>query len=376
MRWWDGKSWVSLRAIACLVVCLLFLTACSDVPDSPSALSPTPPPALTTSPAATPRPPRASSTARPTTQPLPVATPDGTTGVVIGTPGPIELDSTCVDTAEGRATQVPGDVRFRPTAERIELPEPYKASPFVEDEALGRAVSEILGDQGNNYAFVIKDLRTGHGVMHNESLVFNAASIFKLWIMYEAFLQHDQDFLDWETEFVVTPYYDAFALSPRSTELCQKLSVAEAMDAMLSVSDNAAAVMLQDIMGAGNINNALAAFGIADSGLYTEGLPITAQDVSLLLEAIGRGDAVSRAASADMLQLMSREVIDNGLVAGLPKGVPVAHKTGNWGDATHDAGIVFAPSGPYVFVALTSNGYETSKIKAVSEAVYRHFGNR
>src|SRR5688500_5375770 len=111
------------------------------------------------------------------------------------------------------------------------------------------------------------------------------------------------------------------------------------MDAMLSVSDNAAAVMLQDIVGAGNTNNALAAFGIADSGLYTARLPITAEDVALLLEAIGRGEAVSGAASADMLQLMSREAIDNGLVAGLPRGVPVAHKTGNWGDATHDAGI-------------------------------------
>ena len=375
MRWWDGKSWVSLRAIACLVVSLLFLVACSDVPDSLPAPAPTSPPA-TNMPEATPRPPRASPTTRPTAQPVPVATPDGTTGIVIATPRPVELDSACLDAVEGSATPAPGDVRFRPASGRIEPPETFRPSTFVEDEALRRTLTGILGDQAGNYAFVIKDLRTGHGVTHNADQVFNAASIFKLWIMYEAFSQHDQGLLDWDTEFVVTPYYDAFALSPRSTELCQKLSVAEAMDAMLSVSDNAAAVMLQDILGAGNINNALAAFGIADSGLYTEGLPITAHDVALLLEAIGRGEAVSRAASADMLQLMAREVIDNGLVAGLPRGVPVAHKTGNWGDATHDAGIVFAPSGPYVFVALTSNGYETSKIKAVSEAVYRHFGNR
>ncbi len=313
---------------------------------------------------------------RPTTQPLPVETPGGSTGIVIATPGPIELDSSCLEGVENRSTPQSGDVRLRPPSANIELPDLFKPSTHIEDEALRDAISKILGDQAVNYAFVIKDLRTGHGFTHNPGLVFNAASIFKLWIMYEAFLQHDQGLLDWETEFVVTPYYDAFALSPRSTELCQKLSVAEAMDAMLSVSDNAAAVMLQDIVGAGNINNALAAFGIAESGLYTDGLPITAQDVALLLEAIGRGEAVSREASADMLQLMSREVIDNGLVAGLPRGVPVAHKTGNWGDATHDAGIVFAPSGPYVFVALTSNGYETSKIKAVSEAVYRHFGNR
>ena len=72
---------------------------------------------------------------------------------------------------------------------------------------------------------------------------------------------------------------------------------------------------------------------------------------------------MSPAASSDMLNLMSREVIDNGLLAGLPRGVPVAHKTGNWSDATHDVGIVFAANGPYVFVALCANGYDTAKIK-------------
>jgi beta-lactamase class A len=77
-----------------------------------------------------------------------------------------------------------------------------------------------------------------------------------------------------------------------------------------------------------------------------------------------------------MLNLMSHEVMDNGLEAGLPKGVPVAHKTGNWSDATHDAGIVFAANGPYVFVALSATDHETEKIKAMSEAVYRYFGNQ
>jgi hypothetical protein len=34
---------------------------------------------------------------------------------------------------------------------------------------------------------------------------------------------------------------------------------------------------------------------------------------------------------------------------------------------------VFAPSGPYVFVALTSNGYERSVIEALSRVTYEHF---
>ena len=91
------------------------------------------------------------------------------------------------------------------------------------------------------------------------------------------------------------------------------------------------------------------------------------------MEAIATGAAVSPQASADMIRLLDHDVFENGLAAGVPEGTRVARKTGNWTDATHVAGIVFAPSGPYVFVALTSNGYERSIIEALSRATYEHF---
>jgi beta-lactamase class A len=375
MRWWDGKWCAFLRILACILAAVILLSAC-DVPDESSSSGSTPTPGSGALPSVTPRPPRASPTARPTTEPIPLSTPQGTTGILSATPGPAELDTACLDAVEGRGTPVPGDVRFKSTTEPIELPKAYAPIPSMEDRKLQSELVDLLEDEADSYAFVVKDLRTGRTATHNAEAVFNSASVFKLWVMFEAFLQQDQDLLKWDTEYVVTPYYDAFALSPRSTELCQKITIAEAMDAMLSVSDNAAAVMLQDIVGAGNINNALASLGILNSGLHTDALPLTATDVAILLEAIARGQAVSPAASSDMLNLMSHEVMDNGLEAGLPKGVPVAHKTGNWSDATHDAGIVFAANGPYVFVALSATDHETEKIKAMSEAVYRYFGNQ
>jgi beta-lactamase class A len=148
------------------------------------------------------------------------------------------------------------------------------------------------------------------------------------------------------------------------------------MEAMMSVSDNAAAVLLQDLVRSPNVNRTLQALGLKDSGLYPEGLPVTAADLGLLLEAIARGAAVSESASAEMIELMKGEVIDNGLRAGLPPDVPVAHKTGNWSDATHDAGIVFAKNGPYVFVVLSETDHETSVIRALSAAAYEYFASR
>ena len=83
--------------------------------------------------------------------------------------------------------------------------------------------------------------------------------------------------------------------------------------------------------------------------------------------------AVSTEASADMLKLLDHDVFENGLVSGLPPGTVVSRKTGNWSDATNVAGVVYAPFGPDVYVALTSNGYETEVIRALSSAVYGYF---
>jgi beta-lactamase class A len=145
------------------------------------------------------------------------------------------------------------------------------------------------------------------------------------------------------------------------------------MEAMLSVSDNAAAVLLQDLAGSSNVNTAIEDLGLRDSGLYEDGLPVTARDLALLMEAIAVGEAISPEASADMVRLLDHDVFENGLVAGVPEGTLVARKTGNWSDATHVAGIVYAPFGPYVFVALTRNGYETAVIEALSRATYAYF---
>jgi beta-lactamase class A len=261
----------------------------------------------------------------------------------------------------------------RPTVAPIEN---FGIEPLDEDADFRDALLDILGDEQDHYAFLIKDLRTGRGAQHNPEQVFYAASIFKLFVMFEVFNQQAQGRLDWGDQLTISPYYDSFGLSPRVTSLCQVLSVADAMDAMLRVSDNSAAVLLQDLVGAPNVNASITALGVKASGLFSDGLPLTAADVALLLEAIARGVAISRDASTDMLQLMTYEQIDNGLTQGLPRDTVVAHKTGNWSNATHDAGIVFAPFGPYLFIALSDTDHETRLIEALSRAAYAYFEGR
>ena len=74
-----------------------------------------------------------------------------------------------------------------------------------------------------------------------------------------------------------------------------------------------------------------------------------------------------------MLALMATETFDNGLRAAVPAAVAVAHKTGNWDGATHDAGIVLAPRGPYVIVLLSARAGDSAVIKNLASLVYTYF---
>ena len=282
-------------------------------------------------------------------------------------------DSTPV--ASGTASTTQDEVNPRLVSPRsVEPPDPQLPIPSTTDLVLEGQLRLLLGENEAGYAIYALDLDSGRSVSINEDHVFYAASIFKAWVMYEVFHQESLGLFDMDAELVMTPYYDAFGLGPRATVLCQRLTVMEAMEAMMSVSDNAAAVLLQDLVGAWNINSSLEALGITASHLTTDELTVTAQDMGLLLQFIASGKAVDRESSELMASLMMSETFDNGLDAGVPAEASVAHKTGNWPDARHDIGIVFAPNSTYV-IAILSDNREGSygMIEAISAAIYESF---
>lgn len=75
-----------------------------------------------------------------------------------------------------------------------------------------------------------------------------------------------------------------------------------------------------------------------------------------LLEKIWRGEAVDRAASEAMLELLKRCRTGAGRIPGLlPRGTVVAHKTGTLGGVVDDVGIVYLPDGAgHVAIAVMS----------------------
>lgn len=89
--------------------------------------------------------------------------------------------------------------------------------------------------------------------------------------------------------------------------------------------------------------------------------------------------------SEKALELLSRSSFNKGFVAGLPKGVVVAHKFGERGGLKnnlkqfHECGIIYFPENPYLLCVMTLGENEDNLIdliKTVSSKVYQEVDSR
>ena len=248
-------------------------------------------------------------------------------------------------------------------------PAPYTPLPLHQLAPLAERLLAALGDEAPHYAIVVKRLRDGAGAAHQPDRVFYAASLFKLAVLYELYHQRALGLISFDEELPLTEHYADLDLHTLRWPVGSRVPVADLARAMITYSDNAAANLLLDRLGAANLNAHLAALGLRTTRI-TPDLPTSAAEMAILVEMIGRGQAVSPEASQEMLDLLLSQQINDRLPARLPEGVRVAHKTGNWQDACHDVGLVLAPFGPYVVAVLSDQTDCASTVAELSRLIY------
>ncbi len=245
---------------------------------------------------------------------------------------------------------------------------PRQTRPY-EDAQLARAVRELVDRFDGISAVYVQNLRTGGGAAWNARARFPAASTAKLPIALETLRLLDGQ---------PPPGSGIYAL----------------LWHMLVESDNAAANELlawiggSETSGAAEVNDLLAAVGLADSHLYggfllaTTRPPIpltvesepsfagkytTAWDLARLhafvhLATAGRGpltrlDGALTPADARFLLWVLAHSEDHGkLDRYVPRRTLVPHKAGWISDARHDAGIVYGADGAIVAAVMTYTG--------------------
>lgn len=271
------------------------------------------------------------------------------------------------------------------------------AQGIAPSTALRDRIVTLIRESGAEAAVAFGTLDGRASLMIAEDEVFHAASTMKVPVMVELFRQAESGALSLDSGIpVINQFRSVVDGSPYSLTvdddsdpamhraLGQERSYRELCEAMITVSSNLATNVLIDRLGASRVAGTMRQYGaegmvvrrgVEDGKAFDQGLnnTATARGFFAILMAIGRGEAVSPAASAGMVAILKRQAFRAGIPAGLPAGIEVAHKTGTITRIHHDGGIVFAPR-PYVLVVLT-RGFEDEKasdrlIAAISAAVY------
>jgi beta-lactamase class A len=263
-----------------------------------------------------------------------------------------------------------------------------------------KRIEELIRESGaETVAVAFYDLATGEQSLIKPDEVFHAASTMKVPVMMEVFRQAKEgqlsleDFIAIKNDFISIADNTRYSISAESDSeqslykrIGQAETVRELVRLMIDMSSNLATNLLiervtaprvmnlMDLLGAKNMR---VLRGVEDQKAYRQGLnnTATARDLMIILRSIAERRAVSSKASDEMTKILLDQRFNEGIPAGLPASVRVAHKTGSITRINHDAGIVYPPGRkPYVLVVLT-RGIDDEKrahklIADISRAVF------
>ena len=252
------------------------------------------------------------------------------------------------------------------------------AFAFAQDGKLATAESVIAARIAKSGADVAVYFRTLDGRAQwsvRADDLFHAASTMKIPVMIELFHQVQEGKVKLSDPLLVKNEFHSIvdgspyvlnASDDSEGELYkaegQKRTLRELCEAMITVSSNLATNLLIEKLGVENIRAEVLSLGadgmdvkrgVEDGKAFEKGLnnTTTARGLGILLQAIAEGQAVDAASSNEMVAILRGQKFNEGIPAGLPKGIPVAHKTGEITKIHHDAAIVFAKR-PFILVIL------------------------
>jgi beta-lactamase class A len=225
----------------------------------------------------------------------------------------------------------------------------------------------------------------------------HAASLMKIPVMIELFNQAKaghlrlDDRLTVKNEFHSLADGSLFRLDAASDSdadvyksIGSTMTLRELCEHMITRSSNLATNLLIEELGVTKIQAAVKHLhadgmqvlrGVEDGKAFAAGMnnTTTARGLFVLLQAIAKGKAVDRRSSEEMIEILKRQQFHEAIPAGLPPGVPIAHKTGEITKIHHDAAIVYTKR-PFILVILVrgiADRDQSSKLMAeITRIVY------
>lgn len=278
----------------------------------------------------------------------------------------------------------------------LTLTAPTSSSQTASLTAAESAIQKQIASSGADVAVYFRTLDGTAQWSSRAGEPFHAASTMKIPVMIELFHQVQQgklkldDTLLIKNEFhsivdgsIYTLSADDDSESTLYHSEGQTRTLRQLCDLMITVSSNFATNLMIEKLGVENIRTTVHQLGadgmnvlrgVEDSKAFEKGLnnTTTATGLGVLLQAIAGGKAVDPESSRQMVEILEQQKFNEGIPAGLPSGILVAHKTGEITKIHHDAAIVYAKR-PYVLVILVRGLPQIKDSSALMAAISREF---
>ncbi len=244
---------------------------------------------------------------------------------------------------------------------------------------LKNAVEKALEGSQGNYSVVVKDLTNENTYSYNPQKVFQTASLYKLWTMAVIFQNIDQGKLKREQVLSgnISELNEAFKIASEEAELNNgeiNLTLDEAVQRMITASENYPALLLTKLVGISKIANFLKEESFIHSNV---GQPpkTSASDIASFYEKLYHHEFASKESSEEMLKILKKQQLNDRIPKYLPASLSIAHKTGELAGFKHDAGIIFTPDRDYVLVILSESNnplQASERIALIAKNIYSY----
>lgn len=244
-----------------------------------------------------------------------------------------------------------------------------------------KSLSGIVENLKNKYklshvSLYFRDLNNGPWVGINENEVFSPASLLKVPIMM-AFLNEAENnplILDKKVQILQSDVDKTNYQNIKFENLLilgKEYSLKEVAEYMIQKSDNTAVPILLRNTNLNEINNVFKSVGVPFQDTTSE-INIKVKDYAGFFRVLFNSSYLNRQMSETALQILSKSEYVNGLVAGVPGNIKIAHKFGersiNKTDLQlHDCGIVYYPGKPYLLCIMTHGDNFANQEKVIQE---------
>lgn len=226
-----------------------------------------------------------------------------------------------------------------------------------------RIRDEVAGFSGS-VSLYAKNLDSGAVYSFGGDDRVRTASTIKIAIMIEAFARVAEGKANWTDELVLTKAakVSGSGILPAFADGL-RLTLRDAVNLMMMLSDNTATNLILDVVTAEAVNARMQSLGMGETRLMRKiggggdsedgkkeenkrfGLGrSSAREMVALMEKLERSEIVSPEVSKDMLALMKREQVTNGIWRAVGS-VPKATKSGALDRLRSNVGLIYHPRG-------------------------------